>query len=174
MTERFEQLQKSSECLYTIGSPLVIAATALLKDTQTGEILAQVKFQNIGNQKIVAVFADFEAKDISGDALNGVINFQFLDLNAKRNEYFGSKTAANIPDGRTRQIVINIKRVVFADKTAWDAPANAIWSPIVMHPLAETFENVDLIEQYRRETIAKAKYTPEDVLDLWVCTCGAY
>ena len=172
MAERYEQLQKSSECLYTAGSPVVISAMALLKDTQTGSIIAQVKFQSIDNHRITAVFADFAAKDISGASLAGVENFQYLDLNVGRNDNFGSKTAVNFPDSNTRKFEVNIKRVVFSDNTTWESPSNMFPNSIVMRPIMETLGSADLIEQYKRDTVKSAAYMPEEFSDLWICTCG--
>jgi len=172
MAGRYEQLQKSSECLYTIGSPVVISAMALLKDTQTGSIIAQVKFQSIFNHRITAVFADFAAKDISGASLAGVENFQYLDLHVGRNDNFGAKTAVNLPDSNTRKFKVKINRVVFSDNTTWEAPSNATLNSIVMCPIVETLGNTELVEQYKRDTVKSATYIPEEISDLWVCTCG--
>ena len=41
--------------LYTQDSPLLIAAGALLKDNQTGNILAQIKFRSLSNKEIKAI-----------------------------------------------------------------------------------------------------------------------
>jgi hypothetical protein len=174
MTERFEQLQKSASPVYKSGAPVIIAASALLKDTQTGGIIAQIKFQSIDNRTIAAVFADFRAKDISGAVLDGVADFQYLDLNAKRNEHFGAKTAVNMPDNKTRNFAINIKRVIFADKTEWTPPADTAWTSIALHTLTDALESKGLAEQYKRDTIMSAEYAPQVIADLWLCACGNF
>lgn len=46
MNERYTKLFALSENLYTEGAPVVITARALLKDNQTGKILAQLKLKN--------------------------------------------------------------------------------------------------------------------------------
>ena len=47
MAERFERLYKLSENLYIDGAPIIISAGALLKDTATGSVVAQIKFHSV-------------------------------------------------------------------------------------------------------------------------------
>ena len=54
MSERYSRLFSLPENLYAEGAPVIIAAGALLKDNQTGNVLAQLKLQNICNQIIKA------------------------------------------------------------------------------------------------------------------------
>jgi len=172
MSERYEKLKTSAETLYAIGSPLVILTTALLKDTYNNDIIALIKFQSIDNRNIIAVFADFDTKDISGSILNEVTNFQYLDLNIERTESFGTKTIVNLPDTNTRQVTVNVKRVIFSDNTIWEASSATEWNPIVTRPLIESLENEDFVEQYKRDTVLSAEFVPEKILDLRVCACG--
>ena len=55
MAERYSQLYLLPEDLYTPGAPLVIAAGALLRDTLTGQLIAQLKLQSITVKTITAV-----------------------------------------------------------------------------------------------------------------------
>ena len=80
MSERYSRLFALSENLYAAGSPVVIAAGALLKDNQTGKIIAQVKFKNISTKAIRALTVRIRAKDVSGVDVEGVDKFQYLDL----------------------------------------------------------------------------------------------
>ena len=47
MSERYSRLYELPLNLYAVGSPVVIAAGTLLKDNQTGRIVAQLKFRSI-------------------------------------------------------------------------------------------------------------------------------
>ena len=55
MSERYSRLFSLPTNLYAIGSPAIIVAGALLKDNQTGKVLAQLKIQNITTNPIKAV-----------------------------------------------------------------------------------------------------------------------
>ena len=52
MSERYSRLFSLSENLYAEGAPVLIAAGALLKDNETGKVLAQLKLRSISDKKI--------------------------------------------------------------------------------------------------------------------------
>ena len=47
MSERYTKVYECPQNVYAESSPVVISAGALLKDNQTGKILAQLKIRNI-------------------------------------------------------------------------------------------------------------------------------
>lgn len=54
MADRYTKLFSLPADLYAAGSPVIIAAGNLLKDSQTGETLAQLKIQSIAKKTIKA------------------------------------------------------------------------------------------------------------------------
>ena len=46
MAERFEKLFELPNNLYSSGSPVIVVAGALLKDTETGRIIVQLKYHS--------------------------------------------------------------------------------------------------------------------------------
>ena len=54
MSERFERLFNLPNNLYLEGSPIIISAGSLLKDTTTGSIVAQIKFHSVSKKVIKA------------------------------------------------------------------------------------------------------------------------
>ena len=92
MADRYTRLFTLPSDLYTAGSPLVIAAGALLKDTQTGRVLAQLKLRSISDQHIRAVKLRVIGYDVS-QAVLCEEEHQYLDLDVKRDTLFGAKEA---------------------------------------------------------------------------------
>ena len=90
---RYENVSRLPNNLYTQDSPLLIAAGALLKDNQTGNILAQIKFRSLSNKEIKAIKVHIKAFDVSGVEVQGVEEYQYLDLSVSRNEEFGQKNS---------------------------------------------------------------------------------
>ena len=84
MSERYVKLFALPKNLYTCGSPVVFVAGALLKDNQTGKVLAQLKLQNIGVKSIKAVKVSVRPLDTVGNAIGTAIEYQYLDLNPYR------------------------------------------------------------------------------------------
>jgi len=173
--ERFERIGKSEKALYTLGSPIILAAVALLKDNQTGKVLAQVKFKSVSDKTIAAVFVDVQCKDVIGAALESVKGFQYLDLSAGYNTEFGQKTPIYLPDGRTRITTIVVRKVLFADGTTWEAENGEAWEKL---PKAQALSLVlgFVAEQYCRDigrNTSEDSYAPAQHYDLWFCVCGA-
>ena len=63
MSERYTRLFSLPENLYAEGAPILITAGALLKDNQTGNVLAQLKFKNIEGKKVKAIKAQLTLLD---------------------------------------------------------------------------------------------------------------
>ena len=91
--ERYTTLFRLPINLYTVGSPVLIAAGALLKDNQTGKVLAQLKLQNLTDKIIKAVKCGIKAFDISGNEITGIEEVQYLDLSIPLGSTFGTQTA---------------------------------------------------------------------------------
>lgn len=172
MSERYTRLYSLPENQYALGAPLLIVAGALLKDNQKQKTLAQLKFRNLSNKKISAVKIVIDAFDISGKVLEGVVEYQYLDLNIARGNAFGQKQAVALPNAVTRSFTAKCTEVVFSDGTAWKAAEDARWNAL---PAQETIEKRlgRLSAQYRRDTSTLAKYALLECDDLWLCTCGA-
>lgn len=171
MSERYSKLFALSENLYTEGAPLVIAAGALLKDNQTGKILAQIKFKNISAKTIKAVKVAIHAFDVSGTELQEVSEHQFLDLSASRDSEFGQKNPVYLPDAVTRSFSCECKSVIFTDGTVWESNRTEAKQIIKAETLSKRLGA--LAAQYQRETIKNAQFVVTDDRDLWICACGA-
>lgn len=172
MEERYTRLFSLPENLYTSGSPIVIAAGALLKDNQTGKILAQIKFKSISEKRIKAVKIYISTFDVFGKKLEDVAEYQYLDLTAVRNDEFGQKQAVLLPDRVTRSITVKCTGVIFADGTVWNAAPDVSWTSI---PKQDAVINKlgGLAAQYQRDTSINSKYIPVEYKDFWLCSCGA-
>lgn len=171
MSERYTKLFALPENFYTERAPVVIAAGALLKDNQTGKVLAQIKYKNISSKTIKAVKVAVRAFDVSGTEIEGVAEYQYLDLSAARDAEFGQKNAIILPDKVTRSFSCECKNVVFSDGTSWEANG-AEWKPLVQ-PETLPKKLGGLSEQYKRDTVKQAQFVITDDRDLWICACGA-
>lgn len=170
--ERYISLYRLPENLYTEESPIVIAAGALLKDNQTNKVLAQLKFKNLSRKEIKALKVNIKAFDVSGAELQGVEDYQYLDLSAASNMEFGQDKAIPMPDDVTRAISVFCTSIIFSDNSMWEAKGT-LWEPL---PKQRNLENLlgnnGLCEQYRRDTTPLARFEPMEYQDLWLCSCG--
>lgn len=173
MSERYSRLYALPERLYTEGAPVLILAGALLKDNQTGRVLAQLKFRSLSAVPIRALKISLRAFDVTGTELHGVAEEQYLDLDVRLGASFGEKTAVFLPDSVTRSFSCACTAAVFADGSTWTAAEDAVWEPL--HPqqsLKTALGGLELLDQYRRETSPRAEYVVTEDRGLWLCACG--
>ena len=115
MSERFDCLYKLPNNLYSNGSPVIISAGSLLKDTVTGNIVAQLKFRSVSTDIIKALKISLSAYDISGAEIQGVDSYQYLDLSIHNGQEFGFNKAIVMSNAVTRSFAIKSITVVMTD-----------------------------------------------------------
>lgn len=172
MSERYSKLFSLSENLYASGSPVVIAAGALLKDNQTGKVIAQLKLRNIGNKAIKAATVSIIPFDTVGNPLGEPIQYQYLDLNAQRDNDFGSKSAISLPDITTRSFAVSVTEIAFVDNSVWST-TESTWEPLSVPATISSLHGAEFAKQFCLEYGADCKNFPLSEKDLWHCTCGA-
>ena len=173
MSERYLKLFSLEENLYIPGSPVLIAAGALLKDTQTGRILGQLKLQSISDQPIKAATVELVPLDTVGNPLGEPISYQYLDLKVTRDAYWGSQDPIRFSDPSTRAYTASVKEVIFSDNSIWTAP-NSAWKALPAKTMLETqLDDFELATQYRMHFGMDCQYGYQTAEDLWYCPCGA-
>ena len=169
MSERFTRLFSLPSDLYAEGSPVVISAGALLKDNQTGKVLAQLKLQNIGPKHIKAVKVRISPLDTVNKPLGEEKVFEYLDLDVGRDEQFGQKSPLYLPDERARAFEASVEEVDFADNSIWTCSGTP-WESLA--PAVVFSSDPDLSKQYMLRFGEDAKYKISEQKGLWTCACG--
>ena len=169
MGETYARLYSLPERLYTMGAPVVVAAGALLKDNRNGNIIVQLKIQNICSKTIKAVTVKITSIDTVGRTLGEETEYQYLDLNVKRNEFFGQQVPIIVPNEQTRSYSVKVTEAAFDDNTVW--AGNEIWEPLEKSdPIEKKIANGELARQYRIKYGKNSKYLLKQDRDLWFCT----
>ena len=169
MKQRFETLFKLENNLYTKGSPIIISAGVLMKDSITDKVIVQMKFQSISEKTIIALKISFNAFDISGKFITAVEDYHYLELNAKNGDYFGSDKAIILADNITRAIEIENIVVVFEEEQQYLSGEEL--QPLTPQEKLESFFSEEYAEQYRRDIHPLSEYVPKDFGELWLCSC---
>ena len=115
MSKRYVRLFSLPENLGLEDCPIVISAGALLKDTATEKILAQLKLRNLSPRKVTAVQIKINAYDPAGVELGSVDTFAYHGLNIPIDGEFGTQTPIYLPDAATHSFTVDILSVTFAD-----------------------------------------------------------
>lgn len=173
MSERYLKLFTLPENLYAEGSPAIIVAGALHKDNQTGEIFAQLKFQNIQDKVIKAISVSFTTFDSFGNQLDEPQEFQYLDLDFKRNYVYGNKVPVRFSNPNVRSYSVKIRNVAFSDGS-FVTPTSDVYDTLPKQKyLIDVLGNSDLVKQYALDVgNADSVFEPLKHKDLWLCACG--
>ena len=174
MSERYAKLFSLPENLYAEGSPLIVSAGNLLKDNQTGQVLAQLKIRNISFKTVKAVTVSIHSFDSANLPLEADTTQEYLDLAIPQGGEFGQKVPVPLPNPTARYFAVDVQRVVFSDNSIW-AAAGAAWNPLpAAEPLTRTLGDPELVKQYQLTFGAPSEVTPQEYKDLWRCACGAW
>ena len=141
MSERYSKLFSLPGNLYAEGAPVILSAGNLLKDNETGKILAQLKLKSISPKTIKAVKVRLFP---AGKPLGEAISHEYLDLRVEQDGEFGQKSAVFMPSTSTRAFSAEPTEVVFTDNSIWTAAGNA-WESL---PAQEGIGDWELLKQY--------------------------
>ena len=172
MSERYSKLFSLPEDLYTEGSPVIIAAGALLKDNQTGRVIAQLKLRNISSKTIKAATVSLSLMNTVGNPLGESVRYEYLDLSSTRDTDFGSKSAIPLPDASTRSFSVAVAEVIFTDNSVWNANG-ATWETLKSPEALTSRLDSEMVKQFRIEYGSGAKNFFMEQKNLWHCVCGA-
>ena len=172
MSERYTRVFELQKNLYAENASVVISAGVLLKDNQTGKILAQLKFRNITDKTIKALRISIISFDTVGKQLDDLMSYEYLDLSAGRNEEFGQKVPITLINNSTRSFSVTVDEVIFDDNSVWKG-VETEWLPLKnAKRLSEIFQDSELVKQYKIEYSEKCEYEVTEDRDVWICSCG--
>ena len=172
MTSRYQELYRLGHNLYIEGSPVLIEAGALQKDIVSDRVLAQIKIKNLADKRVIACKVCIRAYETSGNEIEGISSFSYLDIVIKQGQDFGSKTPIYLPDNTTRRFDVAVIEVVFDDNTVWTQEPSE-WIPLpTQKKVLQVLNDLELVRQYGMEVGSDSSYYPELVRGLFLCTCG--
>ncbi len=132
-----------------------------------------MKFLNISNIQIKALTISIIPMDITEKICGEDIKYQYLDLSASRNDYFGDRKPIKLENNAIRSFYVRVDEVIFTNNTTWTS-AGGEWTPLrIQGSIESSLGNPELIKQYKLEYGESCKYVPVRDRDLWLCSCGA-
>jgi hypothetical protein len=108
-----EVLYDRSERISQGNLPIVLERTTL-KQIANGTVILCCAFRSTSVESIRAVQVDVKCLDVWNEPLQPVEGYQYLDLKTKRDSSFGENTPIPIPDPRTRNVEVQIRRIALA------------------------------------------------------------
>lgn len=167
MENRYIRRFALPERMYTVSSPVVLAAGVLLEDTKIPRLVAQLKWKSIDPRPLTALTVAVQCPE--GDT--GETVFTYSDLHITRGQTFGVYTAIVLPMGPQRSMEVRALSADFDDGTHWEAPENARWAPLpAFVPLAQAVAEPELLAL--SAPLPRNRYAFWSGQGLWYCPCG--
>lgn len=162
-----------------INSEVQLEKGALLLNSDTGEVIAQLRFCNYSSVKLQSLYIAIEKYDDTGALLDEGCRKQFayLDLDIKKNQTFGDNVAVVLDNSLTRNIKVYLIKYKLAESVinVHDSEIYDYGKDKSRCEVLET-EYAELFDKYYDEL--KTPYTkifyPLDFGDTWFCSCGKF
>ena len=172
MEERYQELYRLPGRFYLEGSPVLVEAGAIRKDTKQNTVFVQLKICNLSNKNIKACEVGIKTYVPGDEDSFGIEEHFYLDLNAKKGDFFGTKDPIYLTDQSIRKIIPYVKKVVFADDTAWSSEVTDWETVATGTEISSVIRDLDLLEQLRLNIGEEYRYVPEIRQGLFRCACG--
>ena len=173
MSDRFQELYRIQPNLFIEGSPVLIEAGALLKDTVTDKVLALVKIKNLESKKVIACRVAIRAFGPDGTETEGLPDYLYVDIDAEIGQNFGAKIPVYLPDKTSRKMSVSVTQVVFADESVWNHEPGEWMEVPEQQYITDLFPDGEFKKQYSLEVGPECAFVPVIRNGLFQCTCGA-
>ena len=170
--KRQEMLFEDAPNLIQENIPVLLEKVSLYHDPQVGNLAAKCTFRSLTEKSMLAMMIDVHCTDVWGTPTDSVEGFQYLDLRTTQGMVFGQDKEIPIPNPATRFVEIEIKKVIFADRSLAEAGHDKAVLPD-QQSLLSFFGSEALTNEYVRETGINAQNTITEGGGYWRCTCGA-
>ena len=150
MAERYSRIYTLPGNLYSDSAPILIVAGALLKDNQTGKMLAQLKLQNLDERIVTGITLNFVLFDAEGKQIGEPFAHQFSQISVESNSYFGQKEPVILPGNDVCSYQVSIHSVILSGGKVWEQEAE--WKPLSPEvDIAHIRQSLTMIRQKEEE-----------------------
>lgn len=154
MAERYSRIYTLPGNLYSENAPILIVAGALLKDNQTGKMLAQLKMQNLDERIVTGISLNFVLFNAEGEQIGEPFAYQFSRISLEENSFFGQKEPIILPAGEIYSYQVSIQNVILSGGKVWETKNT--WKPLLADTsLADIKQKLADLRQKEAEEIAK-------------------
>lgn len=172
MANRYQELFRLPQLLFSEGCPVIIEVAVIQKDTVSNRVLAQIKLCNLSTKILTACKVCVKAYEPSGREIEGVPDFCYLDLCAAAGAEFGAKTPVYLPNAATRKISVSVINAVFGDGSVWNGEPCEWEQAPEQETIAEHFPDPEMQKQAALEIGKDCVFFPAIRRGLFQCACG--
>ena len=169
--ERYVKLFTAEPRLYSNGSPVIIEAGALHKDTTLDDIVLQLKFRSVSDVDISSLTVDVTCFNAANEVVVAGFTYRYTDISIDNTtRFFGQKTLITLPDNSIRSVKVRVTEATFSDGSSV-TPDVSEWETVPEQTKIATF-GADFEYYFKQKYGEKSIALPLEFNDLWLCTCG--
>lgn len=170
-SERYRVVRQLECDTYYVGSPVQIEKGNILLDSQTSNLILQLKLCNVSDKTISAVYLTADYYDNTNHLLHSGVELNYLGLNCAPKQNCGSDTPMKLPDNNIYNVKLHIAKVMFIDGSMIDVAPQTIQIP-KQQQIAEVFGD-EAAGAAKRVLNNSVCYIPQELdSGVWLCGCG--
>lgn len=170
-SERYRVVRQLECDTYYVGSPVQIEKGNILLDSQTSNLILQLKLCNVSDKTVSAVYLSADYYDNTNHLLHSGVELNYLGLNCAPKQACGSDTPMKLTDNNIYNVKFHIAKVMFIDGSMIDVAPQTIQIP-KQQQIAEVFgdEAAGAAKWVLNNSVC---YIPQELdSGVWLCGCG--
>ena len=121
MSDRLEKLYTLTDIENPPEAPVTIEAGGLIKDNQTGRVIARMYLKNCSDKPLSPVLVGFKPHGENGRIVSGMRDYLYDAEGVPVGEIFGDQTGILFDNNDTKSFSASVEEVDFEDGEYWDA-----------------------------------------------------
>lgn len=173
MSERYKQVKLYDSFSFCPTCPVDILKGAIYIDTVTNKAVFQLKFINMQEKHIKAIYVQIKGSNDLGQELENK-EYQYLDLNVSINQEFGTEQLKDLNNNTIRSIEITLNKVIYADNEVWENKSTVVYDRTSLQCIDKNLLVVAKKKTIEQKIQTDKMYYPTQNDNYWTCVCGTY
>ena len=173
MSERYKQVKLYDNFCFYPNCPIDLLKGAIYIDKVTNNAVFQLKFVNMQDKDIKAVYITVIGYDDLGKELDNK-EYSYLDLNIKTGQEFGTEKLKELNNNTIRNIEITINKVIYADNEIWENKNTIAYDRTNLQCVDDNILFIASRKATEQRLQLNNIYYPIQNEKYWNCMCGTY
>lgn len=173
MSERYKQVKLYENFKFCPTSPVDILRGAIYIDNVTNRAVFQLKFINMQEKHIKAVYIQIKGSNDLREELENK-EYTYLDLNIGKGQEFGTDDLKELNNNTIRNINVTINKVIYEDNTIWESKKNISCDRATLNKIDNNLLFVANKKALEQGLKLNTLYYPTENENYWTCICGTF
>lgn len=173
MSERYKQVKLYDDFKFCPTCPVDILKGAIYIDTVTNNSVFQLKFVNMQDKKIKAIYVSVAGSNDLGQEFQNK-EYQYLDLNVNKGQEFGTEQLKELDNNTIRNINVTINKIIYSDNSIWENTNNTYYDRTDLKEIDNNLLYIANKKINEQGIIVNKIYYSKQYENYWSCVCGTF